>query len=51
MKLRELVNKLRRRSPAKDGERSGDAVDKAFTTSYEQSASTWIPSQQDRPRH
>jgi len=51
MKIRELLNKLRRRSPAKDGERSGDAVDKAFTTSYEQSASTWIPSQQDGPRH
>ena len=51
MKLRDLLNKLRRRSPAKDGEPSSDAVDEAFTTSYEQAASTWIPSQQDRPRH
>jgi hypothetical protein len=51
MKIRVFLNKLRRRSPAKDGERSSGAVDKAFTTSYEQAASTWIPSQQDRPRH
>jgi len=51
MKLRDLWNKLMRRSPAKDGERSADAVNEAFTTAYEQSASTWIPSQQDGPRH
>jgi hypothetical protein len=51
MKIRDLLNKLLHRPPANDVERSSDAVDEAFTTSYEQAASTWLPSQQDRPRH
>ena len=51
MKLREWFNKLLHRSSSEDAERSSDAVDEAFTSSYEQAASTWIPSQQDRPRH
>jgi hypothetical protein len=48
MKIRDLLKKFRRRP--KDTERSDDAVNEAFTSSYEQAASTWIPSQQDRPR-
>jgi hypothetical protein len=52
MKIRDWLKKLRRRpAPAKDGERSDDAVDEAFTTSYGENTSSWIPSQQDRPRH
>ena len=48
MKLRDLLKKLRRRSPQK---RSSDSVDKAFTDSYERAGSSWMPSQQDRPPH
>ena len=53
MKIRDWLNKLLRRSPAKDGERSGDSVDEAFIDSSERAASSWIPSAQDegRPRH
>ena len=52
MKLGDWWKKLWRRS-AHDGEdeESGGNVNEAFTSSYEQAASTWIPSQQDRPRH
>jgi hypothetical protein len=52
MKIRDWLKKLRRRpAQPKDGERSSDAVDEAFTTSYGENTSSWVPSQQDRPRH
>ena len=47
MKITEWFKKLLQRPEPKEGE----TVDEAFTNSYEQAASTWIPSQQDRPRH
>ena len=52
MKLSEWWKKLWRRSPH-DGEndQSGDSVNEEFTTSYGQATSSWIPSQQDKPRH
>jgi hypothetical protein len=53
VKIREWFNKIlhRRSAEPEDGERSSDAVDEAFTTSYGENTSSWIPSQQDRPRH
>ncbi len=51
MKIRELLSKLLGRSAGEDAERSGDAVNEAFTVSEGESYSSWIPSQQDRPRH
>ena len=52
MKIRDWLNKLRRRSP-QDGENdsSEDSVNKAYITSSGQASSSWIPSQQDRPKH
>ena len=52
MKIRELLNRFRRRPP-EDGEKdsSEDSVNKAFITSSGQASSSWIPSQQDRPKH
>jgi hypothetical protein len=50
MKLREWFNKLLHQS-SKDAERSSDAVDEKFTTTYGQDTARWIPSQQDRPWH
>jgi hypothetical protein len=47
VKIGEWLRKLVGRSEPKEGE----SVNEAFTSSYEQAASTWIPSQQDRPRH
>jgi hypothetical protein len=45
-KLHEILKKLRRRPPA-----AGDSVNKKFTDSFERGPSTYMPSQQDRPRH
>jgi len=52
MKLRELLKKtFLRRSHAGEGERSSNSVDEAFTVSSGEAPASWIPSQQDRPRH
>jgi hypothetical protein len=52
MKLGEWWKKLWWRSPH-DGEddESGDSVNETFSVSKGESYSSWIPSQQDRPRH
>jgi hypothetical protein len=52
VKLREFWQKLWRRSPHdEENDQSGGDVNEAFTTSYGEATSSWIPSQQDRPRH
>jgi hypothetical protein len=51
VKIGEWFKKLLR--PPQDGEneKSSDAVDEAFTTSFGEASSSFVPSQQDRPRH
>jgi hypothetical protein len=51
VKLREFLKKFRRRSPQDGEDKAAGNVNEAFSVSSEQAASTWIPSQQDRPRH
>jgi hypothetical protein len=52
VKLRELLKKIRRRpARSENGDQSSAGVNDAFTVSSERAASSWIPSQQDRPRH
>jgi hypothetical protein len=52
VKLRELVMKFRRRSPQPgDDERSANSVNEAFKVGKAEAPASWIPSQQDRPRH
>jgi hypothetical protein len=52
VKLRELLKRLRRRSAErKDGDESSDSVNEAFTVTTGEAPASWIPSQQDRPRH
>jgi hypothetical protein len=52
VKIGEWFKKLLRRSP-QDGEdeKSSDAVEEAFTTSFGEASSSYVPSQQDRPQH
>jgi hypothetical protein len=52
MKLRDWLKKLRRRSAErKGGDESSDSVNEAFTVTTGEAPASWIPSQQDRPRH
>jgi hypothetical protein len=52
VKLRELLKRLRRRAAErKDSDESSDSVNEAFTVTTGEAPASWIPSQQDRPRH
>jgi hypothetical protein len=52
VELKELLKKFRRREPQdEEDERSSDDVNKSFAVSSGEAPASWIPSQQDRPRH
>jgi hypothetical protein len=52
MRLRELPKKFRRPAPQVGGdEGSANSVNEAFKVGNAEAPASWIPSQQDRPRH
>ena len=55
MKLRELLRKIglsaRPTHVKGDGKGSDDTVNDKFATSWGKDTASWMPSQQDRPRH
>ena len=52
MRLRDLLKTFRRRAPqVGDDERSANSVNEAFKVGKAEAPASWIPSQQDRPRH
>jgi hypothetical protein len=52
VKIGNWFKKLLGRKPHDgDDEQPAGDVNEAFTSSYGQATSSWIPSQQDRPRH
>jgi hypothetical protein len=49
MKLGDWLKKLRRQGG--EDERSSDSVNEAWKVGSGENPASWIPSQQDRPRH